>query len=66
MTIRLSVPMVARGDTGLIAGLAAVLFVAANLLVVLVAIGTVRLALRRKLVAKAVTIPLGRVKPTAA
>lgn len=58
--------MVARGDTGLIAGLATVLFLAANLLVVLIAIGTVRLALRRKLVAKAVVIPLGRVKPTGA
>jgi tellurite resistance protein len=56
--------MVARGDTGLIAVLAAVLFVAANLLVLLVAIGTVRLALRRKLVAKAVVIPFGRMKPT--
>jgi hypothetical protein len=29
----------------------------------LVAIGIVRLALRRKLVAKAVVIPFGRVKP---
>ncbi|WP_395677416.1 dicarboxylate transporter/tellurite-resistance protein TehA [Inquilinus sp.] len=56
--------MIARGDTGPAAVLAPVLFAAANLVVILIAIGTVRLALRRKLVAKAVTIPLGRAKPT--
>lgn len=58
--------MIARGDTGPAAVLAPVLFVAANLVVVLIAIATVRLALRRKLVAKAVTIPLDRAKPTGA
>jgi tellurite resistance protein len=56
--------MVARGDTGPVALLAPVLFTAANLVIVLVAIGTIRLALRRKLVAKAVAIPLGRANPT--
>lgn len=58
--------MIARGDGGPVAVLAPVLFVAANAVVILVAIGTVRLALRRKLVAKAIAIPLGRVKPTGA
>jgi tellurite resistance protein len=58
--------MVARGDAGPVALLAPLLFVTANVVVVLIAIGTVRLALQRKLVAKVAVIPFGRVKPTGA
>ena len=54
--------MVERGDTGLVALLAPVLFLAANAVVLLTLAGTIRLAWQRRLVAKAV--PLGRMKPT--
>jgi hypothetical protein len=54
------------GTIVVIASVAPILFLAASLVVVLVAISTVRLIPRRKLVAKAVTIPLGRAKPTGA
>jgi tellurite resistance protein len=58
--------MVERGDTGLIEVLAVILFIAANVVVGVIAAGTVWLAVRRRLIAKSVTIPLGRAKPTGA
>jgi tellurite resistance protein len=58
--------MVERGDTGLVAWLAPILFVGANLLVLLILAGTLKLAWQRRLVAKSIAIPLGRMKPDGA
>jgi tellurite resistance protein len=49
--------MIERGDSGAIADLAPFIFVAANVVVGLVAIGTIALALRGRLVAKSVAFP---------
>ncbi len=49
--------LVAKGDTGAIATLAPVLFAGANLLVAIVAIGTIALIFKRKLVEKVIVVP---------